>query len=242
MRSAALDPQAHPRRCGEHATAQVECLEYGGSPPQVRGTSKTAALPPARATGSPPQVRGTSDRKARHARHPRLTPAGAGNMNSTQPRAPCRGAHPRRCGEHWCGRGSARPTGGSPPQVRGTSKRSLERVSRAGLTPAGAGNIEDLTARPLARGAHPRRCGEHPTRLLSNGLCTGSPPQVRGTSSTSRIGLEPVRLTPAGAGNITASYPRESSSEAHPRRCGEHPGALNAPTLVDGSPPQVRGT
>ena len=171
-----------------------------------------------------------------------LTPAGAGNIAYPYGAYFTIEAHPRRCGEHTYWQDNLCLDAGSPPQVRGTSPhrsraRSVEGLTpagagniatnpgglfRRGLTPAGAGNIRRRLASAGCPGAHPRRCGEHPTRLLSNGWCMGSPPQVRGTSAVHAW--------------------RRDSTRAHPRRCGEHLIHHASPALPTGSPPQVRGT
>ncbi len=90
----------HPRRCGEHSSAESLPPSAAGSSPQVRGTllaattgARVVAVHPRRCGehlivegpdvldhGSSPQVRGTRSR--------------AGNGHS------CGTVHPRRCGEH----------------------------------------------------------------------------------------------------------------------------------------------
>ena len=111
---------------------------------------------------------------------------------------------------------------GSPPQVRGTFMRSDIRSSPMRLTPAGAGNITAILLAHVGTEAHPRRCGEHPERVM------------RVTSRS--------RLTPAGAGNILPPAGWFRQHQAHPRRCGEHAGETIKYRTLQGSPPQVRGT
>ena len=187
-------------------------------------------------------MRGTSIRDARRALHRRLTPAGAGNIETARGSTCSRRAHPRRCGEHPVDEAYATLDPGSPPQVRGTSPLGKRRYTRHRLTPAGAGNISASPASSSMRGAHPRRCGEHPSRIPVIRTSLGSPPQVRGTSGGGRDDARVDGLTPAGAGNISAPPLWLPRTPAHPRRCGEHGQALDGTLTVGGSPPQVRGT
>ena len=79
-------------------------------------------------------------------------------------------------------------------------------------------------------------------RVASYPHGSGSPPQVRGTLHDLDDVKHLARLTPAGAGNISASQPGGPGRWAHPRRCGEHWVAVWLRRTMAGSPPQVRGT
>ena len=253
---------AHPRRCGEHHTIIRNLDAAVGSSPQVRGTfpdlliqvDKLGLIPagagnifkqaggrtqiqahPRRCgehpgwvpraklpSGSSPQVRGTCPALRLHLGEFGLIPAGAGNILwSSRCRAPTR-AHPRRCGEH-----RALPGDG---------------VDAHGLIPAGAGNIASSRSGNTPHGAHPRRCGEHPRADASLLELNGSSPQVRGTFRRRLRRRDDLGLIPAGAGNIGSSSPCDGLLEAHPRRCGEHQGAVSDGATLWGSSPQVRGT
>ena len=235
--------RAYPRRCGEHSRRVGFTEQLEGSSPQVRGTyvgpvrsSAPLGLIPAGAgnisgpysdgktyQGSSPQVRGTSADDARDVVQPGLIPAGAGNIWSIASTSDQPWAHPRRCGEHSLGRQSIRSTGGSSPQVRGTSAPAARRpVTSPGLIPAGAGNISVITLAGVGNRAHPRRCGEHSMTWLGGVSLSGSSPQVRGTFQPAGLALTNSGLIPAGAGNIPTRRARLDEFGAHP--------------------PQVRGT
>ena len=82
---------------------------------------------------------------------------------------------------------------------------------------------------PLARFAissvltvHPRACGEHTPKIISDSSLIGSSPRVRGTLS-GFIGQEhPQRFIPARAGNTLTGYLDVNGLTVHPRACGEH--------------------
>ena len=80
--------QDHPRRCGEHATAQVRVSPEWGSSPQMRG--------------APPTRRWRCGCR-------RIIPADAGST-LTRSSSSCQNwDHPRRCGEHASADGSCCP-------------------------------------------------------------------------------------------------------------------------------------
>ena len=108
----------HPRRCGENHVHGGYCRVYLGSPPQVRGKQKAAAL---------------------NYLPIGITPAGAGKTRHQSSRVSPVRDHPRRCGENRHPKMKSRECIGSPPQVRGKllSLLSFDFVSR--ITPAGAG-------------------------------------------------------------------------------------------------------
>uniref|UniRef100_E6QU47 Uncharacterized protein n=1 Tax=mine drainage metagenome TaxID=410659 RepID=E6QU47_9ZZZZ len=91
----------HPRRRGEHVLIMVAHHNVVGSSPQARGT---------RFLGVWIINRG------------RFIPAGAGNTNAIEQRAPKSAVHPRRRGEHYCVGAQIVSVFGSSPQARGTLK------------------------------------------------------------------------------------------------------------------------
>ena len=192
-----------------------------------------------------------------------LIPAGAGNMRVRRRRVGATRAHPRRCGEHRMSRSVSMGGMGSSPQVRGTfaptrHARGVKWLipagagnipthrrhpqSSPGLIPAGAGNITARAPSTGLTGAHPRRCGEHPSACWRRRRRRGSSPQVRGTWSAVVCRARPGGLIPAGAGNIDSACHWNSDTGAHPRRCGEHHRWCGPGPLIPGSSPQVRGT
>ena len=109
------------------------------------------------------------------------------------------------------------------------------------ITPAGAGKTRPPHHRRRAREDHPRRCGENmipPCRLCVN---AGSPPQVRGKHTLSRVGRLLARITPAGAGKTPIFTCGNNGGKDHPRRCGENRAIPMKQRSRLGSPPQVRG-
>ncbi len=117
----------------------------------------------------------------------------------------------------------------------------MAHVVEHGLIPAGAGSTRCGRSGARSLQAHPRRCGEHQQVATVHAGCRGSSPQVRGAPGGLRALPLAVRLIPAGAGSTWSSGSGHSSGAAHPRRCGEHGGALGLPLFGPGSSPQVRG-
>ena len=119
--------QDHPRRCGENRGTPFFAPPKRGSPPQVRGKQKAAALDYLPIG---------------------ITPAGAGKTKSLfQEKAVCRD-HPRRCGENHAAPRSPQQHRGSPPQVRGKPELYTAAQAPPRITPAGAGKT--VTAYPAA--------------------------------------------------------------------------------------------
>ena len=69
-----------------------------------------------------------------------------------------------------------------------------------------------------------------------------SPPRVRGTAVSPPAANFADRITPACAGNSSASSRASFSIWDHPRVCGEQNGEIAAFMDIEGSPPRVRGT
>ena len=197
--SSAWANPAHPRRCGADTPAGILHPRPSGSSPQVRGRSHTAN--DAATSGG-------------------LIPAGAGQIPHTRGPAPCRAAHPRRCGADLRGWVKDRPDLGSSPQVRGRFRVDGLTAIRRGLIPAGAGQIAFHTHGRALRRAHPRRCGADEATFLPTPAMPGSSPQVRGRCEHLRRRLLRLGLIPAGAGQIITAMWLWSPWRAHPRRCG----------------------
>ena len=173
------DCKDHPRGCGENATLRQPIGATRGSPPRMRG--KLSATPHCRIQG-------------------RITPAGAGKTMKEVPCVCVDEDHPRRCGENSACTGFCTVLGGSPPQVRGKHAAQKARFLTLRITPAGAGKTVHHHA-PAERGEdHPRRCGENKPLDKAAQRDSGSPPQVRGKPPSPSPSLEPIGITPAGAG------------------------------------------
>ena len=69
----------------------------------------------------------------------------------------------------------------------------------------------------------------------------GSSPQVRGAPPSRPRSARACGIIPAGAGSTPSPRPVRIVSRDHPRRCGEHDGALVRGYEMIGSSPQVRG-
>ena len=164
--------------------------------------------------GSSPRVRGTSSAANGSFSAFGLIPAGAGNISNSTVSPIVSWAHPRGCGEHYvvgCARGRGL---GSSPRVRGTSDKGFSGGGRAGLIPAGAGNMSRCDFCLVCWGAHPRGCGEHVCSGHDVPLPSGSSPRVRGTCLCYGWPSSSPGLIPAGAGNILSDmgfYPHTSS-------------------------------
>ena len=218
--SAGLSTRTHPRRCGDHSAAAIARTVPSGSSPQVRG----------------PHWRGIFHRSPRG-----LIPAGAGTTQFHKLRVFGFRAHPRRCGDHGPLRYRNRAVPGSSPQVRGPRCPAYPQYGLDGLIPAGAGTTESVGCLMGCRGAHPRRCGDHPTQQAFPQDAPGSSPQVRGPRADSPLRGRRTGLIPAGAGTTSPPGLRTHPAWAHPRRCGDHTVAPAQLVFGAGSSPQVRG-
>ena len=213
-------PRAHPRLCGEHASAAHGVADSRGSSPPVRGAP------------SGPRV---------HSQRPGLIPACAGSTQQQPARPGWAGAHPRLCGEHWLKRPRSRPFLGSSPPVRGAPWK-VERVERLfGLIPACAGSTERACCCCVACWAHPRLCGEHYSGTGEGCAHSGSSPPVRGARENLKGGAIRVGLIPACAGSTPYCVPVYGNCGAHPRLCGEHAISEISFWYQRGSSPPVRG-
>ena len=146
------------------------------------------------------------------------------------------------CGEQHPRTGGYISPWGSPPRVRGTGRRSMNRGRISRITPACAGNRCTFeTLRDLGKD-HPRVCGEQSAQERITERGEGSPPRVRGTGSLGLSSATGFRITPACAGNRGCRFPPGRFEWDHPRVCGEQPFQDQPSRYVPGSPPRVRGT
>ena len=192
---------AHPRACGENATA---------------------LMPFVYTVGSSPRVRGKFQRQRALLHDGGLIPARAGKMKGGPPPLDRRTAHPRACGENVVTASGIALAIGSSPRVRGKcSPRSCTRGS-AGLIPARAGKMTSTPGSKPSSTAHPRACGEnsqHPAFVYPR---LGSSPRVRGKFLNAAPAVPDSGLIPARAGKITGPRPPKVGASAHPRACGEN--------------------
>ena len=212
--------KSYPRRCGENQHRVRLWRRKYGSSPQVRGTSRGAALVlPKRG----------------------LIPAGAGKTCRICDQAKRSAAHPRRCGENFIPVSQSVLPAGSSPQVRGKLLCMWCLGGWGRLIPAGAGKTPASFPPSMMSTAHPRRCGENYNAVAALAAAAGSSPQVRGKRTYNVRIQDKGRLIPAGAGKTTAARKKGCSNTAHPRRCGENAVYTLAAGIGGGSSPQVRG-
>ncbi len=252
---------AHPRRRGEHMKGQYIDFDGSGSSPQARGARPSttngsrprrahprrrgehsrATFAAARPTGSSPQARGALRLLPHVTVDEGLIPAGAGSTRTVPLPSPPSWAHPRRRGEHDFERLFGSRVPGSSPQARGARQPARHVRHGVGLIPAGAGSTAAAPGRGSSPRAHPRRRGEHRLSWENHASSRGSSPQARGALPHQVRAILLARLIPAGAGSTIPLSARDSATEAHPRRRGEHVGMTCIRPRASGSSPQARG-
>ena len=125
--------------------------------------------------------------------------------------------------------------------MRGKPKDSFDQVVMDRITPAHAGKTRAECIQSRFRGDHPRACGENYAELIVAGLMTGSPPRMRGKHVREREQSGRIRITPAHAGKTYRAPLSFTSTEDHPRACGENPSPERLKMPLRGSPPRMRG-
>ena len=125
--------------------------------------------------------------------------------------------------------------------MRGKLLRRARSASARRITPACAGKTYDLILLDTPPTDHPRVCGENAIQNEPWVDTVGSPPRVRGKRSSAAAPAPGRRITPACAGKTHNSIQQESSSQDHPRVCGENNFSDCLIPLRKGSPPRVRG-
>ncbi len=152
---------------------------------------------------------------------PRITPACAGKVGLPRfPAAPAQD-HPRVCGESLPALHRQLYLLGSPPRVRGKSKKFKHWVTSEGITPACAGKV--------------------PVPPFATGIICGSPPRVRGKYQFHNSKTPLLRITPACAGKVGRRNTSGRPARDHPRVCGESDLKAVDTRIREGSPPRVRG-
>ena len=146
------------------------------------------------------------------------------------------------CGEQANRRNSRTKGMGSPPRVRGTESGAGMTGQGNRITPACAGNSGLIAAGMAYLEDHPRVCGEQCLISLELNIIKGSPPRVRGTEHHGCNAFHSIRITPACAGNRSASPEVIKLNRDHPRVCGEQLASQPDSNPAKGSPPRVRGT
>ena len=210
----------HPRVCGEKLRHRKGRRQHVGSPPRVRG-KVNMPLFWSLATG--------------------ITPACAGKSCLTALAVFLCRDHPRVCGEK--NQSVLLPPSllGSPPRVRGKAPGQRDPCQCPGITPACAGKRSKSNSERLMIRDHPRVCGEKEKLRQRNTQVRGSPPRVRGKVEDEIINIQDERITPAHAGKRASASPAPSVPWDHPRACGEKDCWDLALSVVEGSPPRMRG-
>ena len=157
--AAARSEPAHPRACGENVGVHF-CVHF--------------------CSGSSPRVRGKHRRHSSSVGEPGLIPARAGKTGCSSSNTGCPRAHPRACGENRIAVSSMWARAGSSPRVRGKLGERPTVVGLDGLIPARAGKTATRPPPSSSPTAHPRACGENPSRPSAKLLIPGSSPRVRG--------------------------------------------------------------
>ena len=218
--STSTRPRAHPRACGENPKSLATRTTLHGSSPRVRG--KRSLLWGSWACG-------------------RLIPARAGKTRPRTTSESSTGAHPRACGENSSPKGQSRRTLGSSPRVRGKRLDQTVGHQRPRLIPARAGKTLGGPGGGAADAAHPRACGENPSRVCTWSASRGSSPRVRGKPDAWVFTHCSQRLIPARAGKTSPMRWGPAPQTAHPRACGENPNPTGSTWYPPGSSPRVRG-
>ena len=125
-----VEPEDHPRRCGENMKTKHETTLNGGSPPQVRGKPKYIFKFP---------------------QNPRITPADAGKTIGLDAGYSILKDHPRGCGENFSVVNAADKSSGSPPRMRGKPCGSIASIIFVRITPADAGKTRHTRRRDRNR-------------------------------------------------------------------------------------------
>ena len=198
--------------------------------------------------GSPPHVRGKRVLLFFLAHRERITPARAGKTSCTGVASGALPDHPRACGEKHVESLSGTGALGSPPRMRGkhcnveiagklrqitpcwksivahivrcVNKDRSPRVrgkpeyqsrlgANLGITPARAGKTRRNCKCFCSPADHPRACGENTSSQGRRADLGGSPPRVRGKLYIIWPSCRPVGITPARAGKTSIEGVRE---------------------------------
>ena len=129
----------------------------------------------------------------------------------------------------------------SPPRVRGIPGFPENAAYLRRITPACAGNTEELLVGVIGIKNHPRVCGEYPATVRARSSKIESPPRVRGIQTVTIVNYLQGRITPACAGNTTLNPADKKLMWNHPRVCGEYVADKIDYGILTESPPRVRG-
>ena len=176
-----------------------------GDQPRTCGEYPTGSRSRTRSRGSAPHMRGIPNPVVLLSRRAGISPAHAGNTRS----APSLGRgtldQPRTCGEYALTRCAMLSTMGSAPHMRGIHRRLPRSPRGARISPAHAGNTEVVKAAAFVHVDQPRTCGEYSTITRERLTRGGSAPHMRGIPRSAAHAQPLTRISPAHAGNTSAS-------------------------------------
>ena len=214
---------------------------WGPRFPRRRGDGPRTARRARAAHTFPPQARGWTHDSHPHVRRDYVSPAGAGMDLRYQTNPPPAVSFPRRRGDGP--QPSAPPWNVPrfPPQARGWTLLTPERLARLSVSPAGAGMDPIRAARYAARRGFPRRRGDGPGAYGRLRARRRFPPQARGWTSWLDLLGRCRPVSPAGAGMDPAPPHNPRGRTRFPRRRGDGPSVAPAFFLRPTFPPQARG-
>ena len=146
--------------------------------------------------------------------------------------------------------------------MRGSPRRDIPLIEKAGIIPAGAGLTKLRPSSHDNQGIIPAGAGLTKFEMLYMVNPPGSSPRVRGSLAhtyyrNSGSGIIPAGagltaitsrrryirgIIPAGAGLTLRAGFSHAMARDHPRGCGAHVTTVDPPELVQGSSPRVRGS
>ena len=83
------------------------------------------------------------------------------------------------------------------------------------------GKAADRRRCPDTAQDHPRLCGEKSTPSTGQNALPGSPPPMRGKDRAALGKVDHNRITPAYAGKSIGTHSAATTTQDHPRLCGE---------------------
>ena len=125
--------------------------------------------------------------------------------------------------------------------MRGKAEKLDKVIRERGITPAHAGKSRSITDLSVASQDHPRACGEKSWWGDEITPQKGSPPRMRGKACSHAQLDNQGRITPAHAGKRGPRKFLSVQAQDHPRACGEKTWTPCKLSMMQGSPPRMRG-
>ena len=220
----------------EHANPCVN-----GVYPRVCGGNSRQITSPGAASGLSPRVRGKRRAPGIAPAWLRSIPACAGETQNATFRMDWDGVYPRVCGGNQKQNTPAPNNAGLSPRVRGKPRVPTGPQAALGSIPACAGEIKSASAMSASCRVYPRVCGGNLAAVQAPAPDTGLSPRVRG-----KLRPKPGRLSrggsiPACAGETATKDWLYDRNMVYPRVCGGNGLVGQAPAIVGGLSPRVRG-